>query len=143
MDLSELNSVEQLVLVGLVKAIVHADQQVSREEGQAIRELARDVGKDAWNQRVEEAREQFNTADDLFNLARTIERPGAREAIHGVLRGLAESDEMIQAEAQILDWIAEVWQLGGAAGDLSTEGEDETDPDTFDGGFVLFDEDED
>ena len=37
MELSELRPTEQLVLVGLAKAIVHADHEVTREETAAIR----------------------------------------------------------------------------------------------------------
>ena len=142
MNLADLDQVEQVVLVGLVKAIVHADEQVSHDEGQIIRALANSVGKETWNRRVQEASARFTNADDLFNMARTIERPAARELIHSVLRALAESDEIIAAEVQILDWIAEVWQLGGSAGLLPIEDEDESDSDTFDDDFVLFDDDE-
>ena len=137
MGLTELTPTEQLVLVGLAKAIVHADQEVSAEETAAIQKLAADMGPDAWNAAVAEARTRLRTADDLFSLARQVHGLDARETIHNALRSLAESDDLIEEEAAILQWIAEVWQLGGVVGDEDVEEEDESDPDTFDGDFDL------
>ena len=138
MQYSELSPKEQLVLVGLVKAIVHADQQVSSSETVAIGELASELGIDAWNRRVAEARDRFSTATDLFDMARTGERDEARELIHHALRRVAESDELIDQELAILEWVAEVWQLGGAVVD-DLDVDEETDDGTFDGEFELFD----
>ena len=143
MELSELTPKEQLVLVGLAKAIVHADQEVTQEETALIRDLASKVGTDAWNQRVAEARTELATADQLFDLAREIDRVEAREAIHQALRRLAESDDLDDVEAEILAWVAEVWQLGAAAADHDVDDEeDDEDESTFDQDFVLFDIDE-
>ena len=140
MGISDLNATEQLVLVGLAKAIVHADQQVSAQETAAIESLAAAMGADIWNARVVEARVHFRTASDLFELARTIMGLDARETIHAALRSLAESDDLIDEEAVILEWVAEVWQLGGAVGEEDEE--EHSDEGTFDGEFVFFDEDE-
>ena len=143
MELHELNPTEQLVLVGLAKAVVHADQEVTAEETRAIRELADEVGKEAWNLRVAEARSQLATAEQLFELARSIDRAEAREAIHAALRKLAESDDLDDSEAEILTWVASVWQLGGAAASHVEEEEEFEDDDTYGGeDFVLFDPDE-
>ena len=138
MQFSELSPTEQLVLVGLVKAIVHADQHVSSSETVAIGELANEMGLEDWNLRVTEARSRFATAADLFDMARTVERDEARELIHHALRRVAESDELIDQEMAILEWVAEVWQLGGAVVD-DLEVDEETDDGTFDGEFELFD----
>lgn len=141
MELSELNVTEQLVLVGLAKAIVHADQEVSREETEAIRGLAEAVGTDAWNARVAEARVELATAEQLFALAKSIQRIEARECIHQALRRLAESDQMAETEQEILTWVAEVWQLGGLAVDHTEE--DVEDDDTYEDEFVLFEVEDD
>lgn len=143
MELSELNPTEQLVLVGLAKAVVHADHEVTQEETRAIRTLADEVGTEAWNLRVSEARTRLATAEQLFELARKIVRLEAREAIYGALRQLAESDELAESEVEILTWVADVWQLGGTAADIDEDEEEDEDDTTFDGDFVLFDPDED
>jgi hypothetical protein len=140
LGLSDLNATEQLVLVGLAKAIVQADKQVSAEEAAAIKDLATQMGAASWNARVGEARTKLRTAQDLFDLARSIHGLDARETIHTALKSLAESDTLMDEEAAILEWVAEVWQLGGAAGDEEVD-EDVEDPDTFDDEFVLHDED--
>ncbi len=141
MELSELTPTEQLVLVGMAKAIVHADREVSPEETAAIRALAAEMGTEVWNRRVADARNRLATAEQLFELARGVERMAARECIHAALRRLAEADAVDDSEQEILTWIAEVWQLGGAVSDEADD-EDVEDDDTFDGEFVLFDPDE-
>lgn len=140
MELRELSPTEQLVLVGLVKAVVHADQEVTREETAVIRALAQECGTEAWNQRVADARVQLATAEQLFDLARQVTRVDARECIHAALRRLAEADQLAQTEEEILQWVAEIWQLGAQA---APRAEDEAldDEDTFDEEFVLFDVD--
>lgn len=139
MELCELNPTEQLVLVGLVKAVVHADQEVTREETAVIRAIAQECGTEAWNQRVADARLQLATADQLFELARQVTRVEARECIHAALRRLAEADQLAETEAEILQWVAEIWQLGAAAAPRPAEDEALDDEDTFDEEFVLFD----
>jgi len=143
MDVRDLDPDEQLVLVGLVKAVVHADQFVSVQESERIAELADALGPELWNRRVNEARERLATADDLFQLAKAITRPEARVAIHGTLCEVAATDRIDDQEAQILDWLAEVWQLGGIAADGGEWDEEDSDEGTFSDEFILFDPTED
>ena len=143
MDVRDLDPDEQLVLVGLVKAVVHADQFVSVQESERIAELADALGPELWNRRVNEARERLATADDLFQLAKAITRAEARVAIHGILCEVAATDRIDDQEAQILDWLAEVWQLGGIAADGGEWDEEDSDEGTFSDEFILFDPTED
>ena len=143
MDVRDLDPDEQLVLVGLVKAVVHADQFVSVQESERIAELADALGPELWNRRVNEARERLATADDLFQLAKGITRAEARVAIHGILCEVAATDRIDDQEAQILDWLAEVWQLGGIAADGGEWDEEDSDEGTFSDEFILFDPTED
>ena len=143
MNLRDLAPDEQLVLVGLIKAIVHADQSVSTKESESIADLARSLGPEIWNARVNEARTRLVTADDLFQLAKEIHRPEARVLIHGCLCDVAAADQLVDKEEQILTWLAEVWQLGGMAADGGEWDEDDSDPGTYSDEFILFEPKED
>ncbi len=133
MELNDLTAHEQLVLIGLVKMIVHADQQVSPEERAVLRTLQRALGEATWNQRVREASESFGTIPDLEAAAQQVERPEAQQLIHRILGELAGSDEVIPAEAHILQWIDQTWALS------EDEYEDEG-PEPVES-FVLIDDD--
>lgn len=139
MNASDLQEHEQLVLIGLVKLIVHADQQVSEEERVVLRALQQQLGDDRWNDRVRAAANAFPTIPALEAAAVEVVRPEAQRLIHQLLAELAGSDEVIPAEAHVLRWIDQTWRL--------TEDEDEDEDEGDDGvepveSFVLMDEHE-
>ena len=51
MQLSQLTPHEQLVLIGLVKLIVHADAVVTPQERSILARLQRELGPSTWNER--------------------------------------------------------------------------------------------
>lgn len=138
MELHELSDTEQLVLVGLVRIIVHVDQEVSSEETSVVQSLAGELGLETWNARIREARTRFVSSADTFALAKTLLRPDARQRIHEALLLVADSDEVNADEAMILDWVAEVWGLDAEHDDFA---EDIDDQHTYDDHFVMLDED--
>jgi hypothetical protein len=133
MDTRDLTEHEQLVLIGLVKLIVHADQQVSAEEQAMLRTLQKQLGDSTWNERVRQAAEAFSTIPALEAAALQVERREAQRLIHRILEELAGSDEVIPAEAHVLQWIDQTWAL-------SEEEEESEDPIES---FVLIDDDDD
>lgn len=111
MDLGELSERELLVLVGLVKLVVHADREVSPAEREVLGRLQGAVGASAWNAAVRTARERYASIDQLEQDARAVERAEVRRAVHEILLELAGSDEIIDAEAHVLQWIVQEWGL--------------------------------
>lgn len=111
MDLGTLSERELLVLVGLVKLVVHADREVTPAEREALAVLQATVGPGAWNAAVRMARQRYASIDQLEHDARAVERPEVRRALHEVLSEIAGADEIIDAEAHVLQWVVQEWGL--------------------------------
>lgn len=111
MDVTELGPEEQRTLVGLVKLVVHADQVVSAEEREVLARLQATLGAETWNERVRAASDAFPTVAELEAACLEVTRPEAQACIHAVLDELAGSDELIEAEAHVLQWLDEAWGL--------------------------------
>mgnify|MGYP002636417882 CR=1 FL=1 len=111
MTVDQLTAHEQLVLIGLVKLIVHADQHISDEEKSVLRTLQAAMGDAVWNAQVKAAAEAFSDLAALEQAAQQVEREEAQFLIHEVLTELAGSDEVIPAEAHVLQWIDQTWCL--------------------------------
>lgn len=111
MDTRDLTEHEQLVLIGLVKLIVHADQVVSAEERAMLGALQRQLGESTWNERVRAAAQAFASIPALEEAAQQVERREAQRLIHRILEELAGSDEVIPEEAHVLTWIDQTWSL--------------------------------
>ena len=98
-------------MVGLVKLVVHADREISAEERQVLAQVQEQVGVGRWNEAVRAARDAFPTVEHLEAVARELERVEAQHRIHAVLLRLAGSDEIIDAEAHVLQWVVQEWGL--------------------------------
>jgi glyceraldehyde-3-phosphate dehydrogenase/erythrose-4-phosphate dehydrogenase len=110
-ELSELSDLELQVLVGLVKLVVHADREISAEERQVLATVQEAVGVSRWNQAVRAARDAYELVEQLEIDAKALDRVDAQQQIHAVLLRLAGSDEIIDAEAHVLQWVVEEWGL--------------------------------
>lgn len=137
MDVQDLTEHEQLVLIGLVKLIVHADQHVSPEERAVLRTLQAAMGDERWNALVQAAATQFTSIAALEQAAHLVESPDAQHLIHDLLSELAGSDEVIPAEAHVLQWIDQTWSLSAPEPD---DAEDEDDDNNPVESFVLIDD---
>ena len=131
MDLASLTDHERLVLVGLVKLVVHADREVSPAERVVLGRLQGTIGAAAWNDAVRVARERYASIDQLEQDARAVDRPETRRAVHELLVELAGADELIAAEAHVLQWVVQEWGL-----------EEEPAPAPSGDEFVMIDDDE-
>jgi len=139
MDLHELDDNERLVLIGLVKLIVHADQVVSAEEKAVLARLQQGLGPEVWNAEVRRASQQLPTISDLEQAARAVHRDEAQQLIHATLRELAGSDELIDAEEHVLRWIDQTW--GVTDDELDEEEGDDDDDDAIESFVLISDED--
>jgi uncharacterized tellurite resistance protein B-like protein len=110
-ELSDLSGDERLALVALLKVAVVADGSVSDEEVEEIGEVVDAFGEDEYRKLVDEVSRRFQTQDDLMSFLETIQRPEAREFIYGFFFEEAASEALRGRESELVDWLAEVWQL--------------------------------
>ncbi len=111
MELLDLRGDERLALVALLKVAVVADGSVSDEEVEEIREVVDAFGEDEYRKLVDEVSQRFQTQDDLMTFLETIQRPEAREFIYGCFLEEAAGEALRGRESELVDWLAEVWQL--------------------------------
>jgi hypothetical protein len=110
-DLGALSEQELLVLVGLVKLVVHADREVTPAEREILGRLQATIGAETWNAAVRTARDRYTSIEQLEHDARAVERAEVRRAVHETLVEIAGADEVIEAEAQVLQWVVQEWGL--------------------------------
>jgi len=99
---------ERVALVVLLKHIVTADKQVSRNEAVALSQVAGKVGPDAFR-----AADSVKLTDEASVKAflKTVDRQGARDAIYDVLLEAAKADDIQAEETQMLDLVAAEWDV--------------------------------
>lgn len=110
-ELNELTPEEQLTLIGLLKAVVGADRQLSLEEDQRLEGVARAMGEQRFRERVSEAQRIFSTLADIKRHALQVERQPARELIFKTVQQMSQQDGVIPEEEEVLTWLAERWEV--------------------------------
>lgn len=126
---------ELLVLAGLVRLTIEADDRVDPVEARAVRRLASElaegregagdayrrmapvasIGEAAWSALWQEAVATLPTSEDVKRAALEIQRPQAREAIYGTVYDLAAVNTIEGAEWSILEWLEATWGLGSSS----------------------------
>ena len=120
-DVERLSESEALVLAGLLRQMIRADGRFTTEERQALSHVALEIavgpppadaiGEVALYALMDRAAQKFATDGALRAAASTVTRPEIRAAIHAMLFEVAASDTITVNEAQVLDWLAETWEL--------------------------------
>jgi hypothetical protein len=95
----------------MVRLVVHADQQLSGPERDALGRLQCELGAERWNDAVRRARSALPTVDAVEHHARSLSRLQARRAIWHVLVELAGVDGVARSEEAVLRWVADEWAL--------------------------------
>jgi len=111
MQLTALQTHEQLVLVGLYYWMIHADQHVSPEEKQRLEQMRALWGADRWNMLEQQAATKYPSARALALGCRNVMRPDARQCIYEELVRLAGADGYHPAEIKLLNWLALTWDF--------------------------------
>lgn len=111
MEFNELTPEERLLLVGLLEMVVKADQALSEQEDRELKRIAALVGLDAFQAAIQEADARFTGPEEIKQLALSIQRPEARELIFTAIQELAVSDEVAVEEMQLVNWLADLWDL--------------------------------
>lgn len=112
MNLDELQPEERIALVGLVLAIVDADEAKSDQEMVEFRAIAAEIGRRDFDEAFRHAKSRFPDFESaLAYAASVVERKGAQEIIHTVLVDLAAADFIAPAEQAQLDAVAAAWGI--------------------------------
>ncbi|MCP3963518.1 MAG: hypothetical protein GY719_37255 [bacterium] len=115
MKLDEMEDAERLALGTLVRVMVGVDGEYSAAEAAGLQQAAADLGEEQFWALLKEAGGRHVDDDVVEAQVKTVDREPAREAIYGVLFGIAASGSIVQREGRLLDWLAETWGLAPAA----------------------------
>jgi uncharacterized tellurite resistance protein B-like protein len=111
LELKDLNEDERIALVAMLAQVVEADSQATDPEARRVRAIAKALGTTAYDAAVAEGDRRFEDKAELRRFLPTIERQEARELIYGTLLETALADVPVSAEAEILDWLADIWNI--------------------------------
>jgi len=111
MDLTQLTAEERIALVALLEFVIESDGRVSEDEADRIDAVVAAIGEDAYRTAAAEVDRRFEDEDGLRAFLPSITRPEARELIYGVILEAAISDAVSARESELLEWLADVWQI--------------------------------
>lgn len=111
MDLTQLTAEERIALVALLEFVIESDGRVSEDEADRIDAVVAAIGEDAYRTAAAEVDRRFEDEDGLRTFLPSITRPEARELIYGVILEAAISDAVNARESDLLEWLADVWQI--------------------------------
>jgi hypothetical protein len=111
MQLTDLDSDEQLALVALSRVVARADGAVSPTEGQSIKRIAAALGEATFRELFAQVAELFPDEEQLRPFLQTIERQEARALIFQTILALAASDEISDEEGPLVAWLEETWGI--------------------------------
>lgn len=115
MKLDEMQDAERLALGTLVRVMVGVDGEYSAAEAAGLQQAATDLGEEQFWALLAEAGGRHVDDDVVEAQVKAVDRGPAREAIYGVLFGIAASGSIVQREGRLLDWLAQAWGLEPAA----------------------------
>lgn len=111
MKFDELNPDEQIAFAGLIRLMIRMDGELSPGEVKAVSSLAKDIGApNLWMLMTDTRALESN---EVSRRVAAIDSRPVREWMYGVLVGLAAVDGIDPSETTLLDWLREVWELGG------------------------------
>ncbi len=116
MKLDQMNDSDKQALGALVRALVGADGAYTAAEIAGLQKTAEYLGEDEFWQLLDDTGHHHLDEAGLGARAKAVERPEAREAIYGVLFGIAAAGTVVVEEGKLLDWLAATWELETAAG---------------------------
>ncbi len=111
MKLDQMADGEKKALGALVRVLVGVDGQYSAAEVARLEKTAEYLGEDEFWQLLDDSGHHHLDEEALAGLAMAVERPEAREALYGILFGIAAAGTVVGEEGKLLDWLAESWGL--------------------------------
>lgn len=112
MTLDDLEDVERLAFVALVRFMIRADGVLTSAETAAVAHLAREVGSAQFWAAMQRAQATLVDRDDLRSAVMEVTRRPVQDWIYEVLVGMAAADgNMGDQEGLLLDWVRASWGL--------------------------------
>ena len=111
MELRELNHDERLALVALLELVLESDRTTVDGEVAELDKVIDALGRDEWQQLVDEVDRRFPTEVELQEFLPSIVRQDARDLIYGTALDTAIEDSVDLFESQLLDWLAKLWNV--------------------------------
>ena len=111
MELEDLNQDERTALVGLMKLTVMSDGNVSEEELESVEDLVDAFGEEAYESTLDAFEKRFPDGESFKAFLGKIGRQDARELIFGTVLEAAGSEAIEGGEAELLDWLAKIWDI--------------------------------
>ncbi len=121
MELMDMNHKEKVACLALVHAVVAADNDTSPEEAEHIASLADEFGEDKYIALVDEANELVQTEDDLKAVVSDIIDQDTRDMVFETILECAIENGVVTAESELLEWLAEEWDIEIVFQDDETE----------------------
>lgn len=109
MNVAELTSTEQTVLVGLARHLVLIDGDVSDSELYDLIRLGIEIGRPAFEAALEATESIHEDEAAVLALSADVQRPEARERILAELRRIARGDGVHTTEIAFLNAISFRW----------------------------------
>lgn len=111
MEYTELTEDERILLVGLTRMVAGADHAFSEQEKEEMVQLANKLGEEPFKAAATAAGERLATREAMEAAAGAVSRPEARELIFTSLQDMAVADEVAPEEAELINWLADLWDL--------------------------------
>jgi hypothetical protein len=111
MELRELNHDERLALVALLELVLESDRTTVDGEVVEIDKVIDALGREEWQQLVDEVDRRFPTEVELRAFLPSIVRQDARDLVYGTALDTAIEDTVDLFESQLLDWLAKLWNV--------------------------------
>jgi len=111
MELRELDHDERLALVALLELVLESDRTTVDGEVAELDKVIDALGRDEWQQLVDEVDRRFPTEVELQAFLPSIVRQDARDLIYGTALDTAIEDSVDLFESQLLDWLAKLWNV--------------------------------
>jgi hypothetical protein len=111
MELKDLNGDERTALVGLVRAVVMADSQVSDDELEEVEDIVDAFGEEGYQAALDAFEGRFADEEAFRKFLGGIVRQDARELIYGTVLQGAAADAIEGGESELLSWLAEAWKI--------------------------------
>lgn len=110
-DIEDLNEDERTALVGLLKAVVLADSNISEEEIHEVDEVVEALGEEEYQRHLDRFESKFPDLPSFQRFLETIERQDARELIFGTVLNGAAADAIEKGESDLLAWLGKAWNI--------------------------------
>lgn len=111
LELKDLTDEERVALVALLEVVAEADQHVTDDEATQVRRIVAALGRKTYEAAAEEVDRRFEDKAELRSFLPTIARKEARELIYETVLEVALADAPVKAEAEILEWLADIWDI--------------------------------